>query len=84
MGLCPIGYTLERKNNNHGYCPKNCKWASMLDQGNNKRNNVLVYVGGSHKTVSQASRESGIGYNTMYYRARLSKYKNKNILRKPQ
>lgn len=41
MGLRPVGMTLERINNNHGYSKKNCRWASAKEQQRNKRNTVL-------------------------------------------
>ena len=36
MGRCPPGLTLERIDNNKGYEPGNCKWATMAEQNNNK------------------------------------------------
>ena len=38
MGKRPSGLTLERINNNGNYTPKNCKWATWKEQGQNKRN----------------------------------------------
>ena len=37
MGVKPAGLTLERKNNEHGYAPYNCRWATRKDQARNKR-----------------------------------------------
>lgn len=37
LGLCPVGLTLERKDNTLGYCPDNCLWATYSEQNHNKR-----------------------------------------------
>jgi len=37
MGRCPQGLTLDRKNNDKGYGPKNCRWATWSDQAKNRR-----------------------------------------------
>ena len=42
MGKKPSSeYTIERINNNLGYYFENCRWATRLEQGRNKRNNVI-------------------------------------------
>src|ERR1035441_9024035 len=42
MGRCPAGLTLERKNNDGNYTPKNCKWATWTEQENNRRKRTLA------------------------------------------
>lgn len=37
MGARPIGKTLDRINNDKGYSPKNCQWATDKEQSNNRR-----------------------------------------------
>lgn len=63
-GIC----TLERKDVDGNYEPSNCKWTTMKEQSNNKRNNVFISFNGEIKTVSQLSQEYGVKYITLYNR----------------
>jgi hypothetical protein len=41
MGTKPdTGYSIDRIDNNKGYCKDNCRWATCKEQNNNKRNNI--------------------------------------------
>ena len=53
------GLTLDRINVNGNYDPLNCRWTTMKEQSNNKRNNHVVTVFGETMTLKQASEKHG-------------------------
>ena len=65
MGMPPSGCSLDRINNNAGYCPENCRWATIAQQLNNQRRNVRVEYMGKIKTLSEWAEEFGINKNTL-------------------
>lgn len=60
MGDRPPGTTLERMDNNLGYSPENCCWATRTQQARNRRNLVPIDVDGVSKIASIWSEETGV------------------------
>lgn len=54
-------FSLERKDNDLGYCKDNCKWASDFEQSRNRRDNRLVTYKGKTQCVSDWEIELGFG-----------------------
>lgn len=53
MGLRPDNnLTLERMDNNDGYHPTNCKWATMKEQMRNRRNNTKYMWNGELRVLA--------------------------------
>lgn len=70
MGERPPGTTLDRIDENGNYEPGNCRWATAVEQQNNKRSNHTLTVNGETLTVSQWARRTGIGKTTLHERLR--------------
>lgn len=63
MGKSPDdGHSLERKNNDKGYCKENCCWATSKQQGRNKRNNIFTMYNGEKRLIIELAEQFGISY----------------------
>lgn len=68
MGEPATGTTLDRKDNERGYEPGNCRWATRAEQANNTRINHHITAFGETLTVSQWAERIGVKYQTLYAR----------------
>ncbi len=68
LGTRPVGYSLERKDNNGDYCPANCVWANRTQQNRNARSNHAVSINGVTKLISEWSEETGVHRTTIFSR----------------
>lgn len=60
--------TLDRKDNDKGYSPENCRWTSNIRQQNNKSNTKYVEHNGTTHTISEWSKILGIKKQKLYNR----------------
>lgn len=57
--------TIDRLDNNKGYCPENCRWITQKEQGYNRRNNRYITYNGETKTITQWAEENGLKYHVL-------------------
>lgn len=56
MGGRPNGMTLDRINNDKGYSPENCRWATVKQQQQNQRSNLIIDICGEKKALAEWCR----------------------------
>jgi hypothetical protein len=64
MGARPPGHCLDRIDNNGDYSPENCRWATWIEQQNNRRDCRYYTMDGRTQSLSQWARELGIKQDT--------------------
>jgi hypothetical protein len=60
MGERPLGYTLERIDNDGPYSPENCEWVTMSKQKQNTRRSRYIEHDGLRLTLSEWARRLGV------------------------
>jgi hypothetical protein len=65
------GLSLERKDNDKGYSPENCCWASRKDQQRNRRVNNCFTINGVTRCLTEWAEVYEINKETVRKRLRL-------------
>ena len=69
MGRKPSSsHSLDRIDNNKGYSPDNCRWATKKEQGRNRRDNTVIEFQGKRMCVADWADEFGMSRNALYIR----------------
>lgn len=83
MGERPKGCSVERRNNDKGYSPENCYWATKIEQARNKRNNLLITAFGRTQCLAAWSDEIEAKPGALYYRIVTAKWPTEKALTEP-
>jgi hypothetical protein len=84
MGQAPDELTLERVDNNKGYGPDNCKWATYGEQNRNKSSSKKLTLNGKIQVAADWMTELNLTHDQIYKRIRRGWSDEEVLLGRPQ
>ena len=75
--------TIERIDNNKGYCPENCRWATKEEQQYNKRTTHYLTYKGETKSMAEWSKILNINLQTLAARINTLKWSTEKAFETP-
>ena len=70
MSPRPVGYSIDRIDNDKGYSPENCRWSDKKTQQRNQRRAVFVVVDGQKLRAIELAEQAGVKTDTIVRRAK--------------
>jgi hypothetical protein len=76
-------HSIDRIDNEKGYEPGNCKWATRAEQARNNRRNVWIEYNGKKMVLTDWAKEYNIPMKTLRYRLQTAKWTIEKALTTP-
>lgn len=68
MSECPKSRSLDRIDNDKGYCKENCRWATKKQQSRNTRKNHLETHNGITQCLTDWAKKTGLSFQVIAWR----------------
>ena len=78
------GLTLDRIDNEKGYFPQNCRWATMKEQSLNRSTTVRINYDGRSMNLEEVSKMTGVPRDLLWRRLHIYKWSFEKAITTPK